>query len=98
MTDCDMYHTIAAKHRGQLCRGQDRREWQTPSQRTDLAASALGSIQCRKQHRGSPGTHRFTHLLKPGDGETSPPRETDRVAASLGQQKLDAICKIRWHG
>jgi hypothetical protein len=94
-TDCYMYHMIATKHRADLCCGQDGREWQTPSQSTDLATPAFGSIQCGKQQRGFPGAHRFTDLLEAGNGETGSACETDRVAAALRQQNLDAVCKIR---
>jgi hypothetical protein len=37
-------------------------------------------------------------LLEPGNGETCPAGETDRVTTALGQQNLDVICKLWRHG
>ena len=90
-----MYHMIATEHRAHLCRGQHGRKRQITPERTNLAAPALGSVQRRQQQRHLSGADRLADLLEPGNGETGPAREPDRIAAALRQQGFDAICKIR---
>ena len=93
-----MYHMIAAKNRAHLGRGQHGRNRQVPPERTDLAAPALGAVQCRQQQGRLSGADGFAHLLETGNRETGPARQSDRLAAALRQQRLDAIRKPWRHG
>jgi hypothetical protein len=90
-----MYHMIATKDRAHLSRGQHDRERQITPEGPDLPTSTLGSIQCREQQRGLPGAGGLAYLLKSGNGETGPARETDCIAAPLRQPSLDAIRELR---
>jgi hypothetical protein len=80
-----MYHMIAAKDPTHLCRGKHGRKWQIATESSDLAAPALGSVRCRKQQRGLSGTDRLANFLKAGDRNAGPPRQTDRLTATLRQ-------------
>ncbi len=88
----------ATEDRADLRRRQHAGQWQIASDSADLAAPALGPIERRQQQRGLPGSDGLADLLKPGNCETGPARQTDRIAAAARQQPLDAIGQPRRHG
>jgi len=89
-----MYHIIAAKNRAHLACGQHRRQWQITRQRADLSAPTCRAIQGRQQQSDFSRPDGIAHLLKPGNGQSSPTRQTDPVTATLNQHRFDAICEL----
>ena len=89
-----MHHMIAAKDRAHLCRGQDRDEWQVASEGPHFAAPAFGCVHGGQQQRGPSGAYRLAHFFEAGHRDAGSARQPDRLAATLCQQRLDAIRKI----
>jgi hypothetical protein len=88
-----VYHMIATKDRGHLCCGQDDCNWQAPAQGADLPAPAFRTVEREKEQGGFARSYGFADLLEAGYRKTSSAPETDRVQATLHQQRLDAIRK-----
>jgi hypothetical protein len=90
-----MYHIIAAKNRAHLACGQHGRQWQITCQSADLSAPTCRAIQGRQQQPDFSRPDGIAHLLKPGNSQTSPTRQTYPVTATLNQYRFDAICELR---
>jgi hypothetical protein len=84
---------IAAKDRAHLCCGQHDCNRQTASQGADLPAPAFPPVEREEEQRGFARSHGFAGLLEAGNRKTSSAPETDRVQATLHQQRFDAIGK-----
>jgi hypothetical protein len=67
------------------------------SEGSDLAASAVGSVDGGKQQRSLPGAQCAADLFKPGHRLTRPAGKSDLFAAAPRQQRLDLVAKFRRH-
>jgi hypothetical protein len=84
---------IATKDRAHLCCGQHDRNGQAAPQGADLPAPALRPVEREQEQGGFARSYGFAGLLEAGYRKTSSAPETDRVQATLHQQRLDAIRK-----
>jgi hypothetical protein len=84
---------IATKDGAHLCCGQHDRNRQTAPQGADLPAPALRPVEREEEQRGFASSYGFADLFEAGNRKTSSAPETDRVHATLYQQRLDAIRK-----
>jgi hypothetical protein len=84
---------IATKDRAHLCCRQHDRNWQAPAQGADLPVPTLRPVEREEEQCGFARSYGFAGLLEAGYRKTSSAPETDRVQATLHQQRLDAIRK-----
>src|SRR6516165_12208922 len=84
---------IATKDRAHLCCRQHDRNWQAPAQGADLPVPTLRPVEREEEQGGFARSYGFADLLEAGYRKTSSASETDRVQATLHQQRLDAIRK-----
>ena len=91
--DSYVYHMIATKDRAHLCCGQHDCNWQAAPQGADLPAPAFRPVEREEEQGGFACSYGFAGLLEAGYRKTSSAPETDRVQATLHQQRLDAIRK-----
>jgi hypothetical protein len=84
---------IATKDRAHLCCRQHDRNWQAPAQGTDLPVPTLRPVEREEEQCGFARSYGFAGLLEAGYRKTGSAPETDRVQATLHQQRLDAIRK-----
>jgi hypothetical protein len=82
---------IATKYGAHLCCRQHDRNRQTAPQGADLPAPAFRPVECEEEQCGLARSYGFADLLEAGNRMTSSAPETDRVQATLYQQRLDAI-------
>jgi hypothetical protein len=97
ISDSYVYHMIATKYRAHLRRGQHHRNRQTAPQGADLPATAFRPVEREEEKRGFARSHDLARFLEAGDHEARPAPETDRVHATVHQQRLDTIRKSCRH-